>query len=238
MTSLDLESWKVCDPELRQDHLPQPYSLINEVLEETVLHRLDLALFNIDQKNKDPNYEGAIKDYLSQNCIDIDSVSCVSAEPNQHNHLLAGDKKGTIYLLDLAKKVVFSKKELVPGKRVIYITQSLLTDGETTFTTAAVIFNGHPSIFIVRYRHGEQKLMTTYEVQVGKGEDCNKFPYSCQWDDYSRLLIAHTYEGSILLYRIPEIIVDLDAINRNQTIPLEQEDFKKKLRYPFNYAFF
>lgn len=42
--------------------------------------------------------------------------------------------------------------------------------------------------------------------------------------------------GSILAYRIPEMVLDLDAINRNQRIPLEEEDFKKKLRYPLSYA--
>jgi hypothetical protein len=35
---------------------------------------------------------------------------------------LAGDKCGNVYLLDLAKKSVFSKKELVAGKRVLFIS--------------------------------------------------------------------------------------------------------------------
>lgn len=78
--------------------------------------------------------------------------------------------------------------------------------------------------------------MTTHEVQVTKSDNCNNFPYTCQWDDYSRLLIVHTLAGNILLYQVPEITLDLDAINRNQTIPLEEEEFKKKLRYPFSYA--
>ena len=46
----------------------------------------------------------------------------------------------------------------------------------------------------------------------------------------------YTYGGSILGFRISEIPIDLDAIQRGLTIPLEEEELKKKLRYPFNYA--
>jgi hypothetical protein len=61
-------------------------------------------------------------------------------------------------------------------------------------------------------------------------------PYACQWEDYSRLLFVFTLNGSILLYRIPEMNLDLEAINRNHTIPLEEEEFRKKLKYPLNFA--
>ena len=67
-------------------------------------------MFQIEQKKKDCNYEGSVKDYFSQNSIDIPAVACISDGSNSHNHLLAGDKNGTLLLLDLAKKVVFSKK--------------------------------------------------------------------------------------------------------------------------------
>ena len=119
-------------------------------------------MFEINEKQNDGNYEGSVPDYFSQNLLDIDGVSCVSNNSNPHNHLLAGDKKGTLFLLDLAKKVVFSKRELVPGKRVVFIAESLLTDSDSIFTTAAILLNHHPSIYIVCYKHGEQKLTLTY----------------------------------------------------------------------------
>lgn len=36
--------------------MPQPYGLISEALKETILHKLDLAMFQIEQKKKDSNY--------------------------------------------------------------------------------------------------------------------------------------------------------------------------------------
>ena len=41
--------------------------------------------------------------------MDIEGISCLSQPQKQHNHLLAGDKMGNVYLLDLAKRTVFSK---------------------------------------------------------------------------------------------------------------------------------
>jgi hypothetical protein len=121
MKQTDLDEWDICDPERREDFLPQPYGFIADILGETVLYKLGLAMFEIEQKKKDRNYEGTIREYASQNTIDIANVACLSSKANQHNHLLAGDQNGTLFLLDLAKKVVFSKKDLCPGRRVINI---------------------------------------------------------------------------------------------------------------------
>ena len=63
MKKLDLDSSK------REDSLPQPYSLKSEALKEMILHKLDLTMFQIEQKKKDSNYKGSVKDYISQNSI-------------------------------------------------------------------------------------------------------------------------------------------------------------------------
>ena len=204
MKKIELDQWDICDPENREDILPQPYGLISNVLEETIFHKLGLAMYEIDQKKKDSNYEGSVKDYYSQNSIDIPNVSCISSQSNQHNHLVAGDKNGTLFLLDLAKKVVFSKKDLQAGRRVIHIAESLIADGEVTFTTVSAVLNSHPKIYILRYRHGEQKLIVTHEIEVCENaEDPSKLPYACQWEEYSRLLFVFTNGGNILLFRLP-----------------------------------
>ena len=39
---------------------------------------------------------------------------------------MAGDKYGNIYLLDLNKKTQIFKKEVCPGKRIIYINSMTL----------------------------------------------------------------------------------------------------------------
>lgn len=79
-------------------------------------------MFDIENKKKDKNYEGGIKEFVCQNTIDVENIACFSNVSKHHNHLLAGDKCGNVYLLDLAKKSVFSKKELAAGKRVLFIT--------------------------------------------------------------------------------------------------------------------
>jgi hypothetical protein len=110
MKSLDLEEWHISDPDSREDLLPQPYRLISDLLQETVLHGLSLNIYNIEQKKKDSNYEGNVREYISQNSIEVENISCLTSQSKSHNHLLAGDKSGHLYLLDLAKKIVFSKK--------------------------------------------------------------------------------------------------------------------------------
>jgi hypothetical protein len=77
----------------------------------------------------------------------------------------------------------------------------------------------------------------THTIEVATNEDePGKLPFRCQFDDYSRILFVFTYAGSILAYPIPEVPIDLDEISRNQNIPLEEEEIKKKLRYPLTYS--
>lgn len=219
---MDLMEWGICDPDNREDHLPQPYSLIAEVLRETVLHGLSVAMFEIEQKKKDKNYQGVVREYLSQNTIDVENGACLSSVSKVHNHLLAGDKNGTVHLLDLAKKIVFSKKELAVGKRVIHIAQTFVSDGDVAITTLAVVLNSHGKIYILRYKHAQPKLVLTHQIEVAVDDsDPNKLPYGCEFTDYGRLLFVYTYDGSIFLYKVPEVPFDLEEINRNQTIPLE-----------------
>jgi hypothetical protein len=83
--------------------------MIVDVLNETIMYELNLKLHEIEQKKKDSNYEGSVSEYISQTLLDIEGISCLSKPHKSHNHLIAGGKSGTIYLLDLAKRVVFSK---------------------------------------------------------------------------------------------------------------------------------
>lgn len=92
-----------------------------------------------------------------------------------------------------------------------------------TITTVAVILNNHNKIYILRYKHSEQKLILAQQIEVATDEsNPNKLPFNCQFDDYGRLLFVFTYEGNIILFRIPEVAIDLDEINKQQTIPLEE----------------
>lgn len=87
--------------------------MIVDVLNETILFKLNLRMHEIEEKKKDKNYEGPVQEYVSQTIMDIEGISCLSKPSKSHNHLIAGDKAGNVYLLDLAKRAVFSKYKTV-----------------------------------------------------------------------------------------------------------------------------
>ena len=56
-------------------------------------------------------------------------MACLSSESKYQNYLLAGDRKGNLLVVDVAKKSLFLKKELTPGKRINFITEATISDG-------------------------------------------------------------------------------------------------------------
>ena len=48
--------------------------------------------------------------------MDIENITSLSVKTKSHNHLLAGDKSGNVYLLDPAKKSIFSKYLIIVKK--------------------------------------------------------------------------------------------------------------------------
>lgn len=51
-----LTDFSANDPDNIDDVLPFPYSMIADVLNETILHNLSLEMHHIEQKKKDENY--------------------------------------------------------------------------------------------------------------------------------------------------------------------------------------
>lgn len=103
---IDRDSWEVCDPDRRDDPLPMPYCLIDEILNEAIMSQVYLGVHDIEKKKKDPNYEGAVKELQSQGTLELEGISCMA----QHqSHLILGDRTGTIYILDPSKKLILSK---------------------------------------------------------------------------------------------------------------------------------
>ncbi len=69
-------------------------------------------------------------------------------------------------MIDVAKKSLFCKKELSPGKRINFITESTIYDGETYITISAVISNNCSVIKILRSKHNDSKIFVVADVQV------------------------------------------------------------------------
>jgi hypothetical protein len=66
---VDRDSWAVCDPDKQEDALPMPYRIIDEVLNEAIMSQVYLGVHEIEQKKKDNNYEGAVKELQSQGTL-------------------------------------------------------------------------------------------------------------------------------------------------------------------------
>lgn len=127
-----------------------------------------LGVHEIEKKKKDPNYEGAVKEIQSQGVIELEGVSVMGRDERGLGYLVVGDRCGTIYLLDVGKKLVLSKKEVVTGVRVEGLACCTYLDGEVAITTIAVIMRGQPNIYIYRYRTGELKLFHSFTIIVSK----------------------------------------------------------------------
>ena len=67
-----------------------------------------VGVHEIEKKKKDPNYEGAVRELQSQGTLDLEGISCMTRDHNQ-SHLILGDRTGTIYILDVSKKLILSK---------------------------------------------------------------------------------------------------------------------------------
>lgn len=99
--------------------------------------------------------------------------------------------------------------------------------------------HNHNIISIIRYKHSEPKLFLTEEIEVAaNSDDPNCLPYSCEFFDFCRLLVVKTNNGNILGYRIPEPTLDIDKHLKTDSIPLEEDQIKKILKYPINMATF
>jgi hypothetical protein len=106
---VDRDSWTVRDPEKLEDPLPMPYRIIDEVLHEAIMSQVYL----------DHNYEGAVKDLQSQGTLELEGISCMTRDEVKHlSHLIIGDRGGSIYVLDVSKKLILSKYLLMVTQKI------------------------------------------------------------------------------------------------------------------------
>jgi hypothetical protein len=116
---VDRDSWTVRDPEKLEDPLPMPYRIIDEVLHEAIMSQVYLGVHEIEKKKRDHNYEGAVKDLQSQGTLELEGISCMTRDEVKHlSHLIIGDRGGSIYVLDVSKKLILSKYLLMVTQKI------------------------------------------------------------------------------------------------------------------------
>jgi hypothetical protein len=94
-------------------------------------------------------------------------MSCLARSAhNPHNHLLAGDKFGNLYLLDLSKKTQIAKRDAVPGKRITQICALTVPYAEQHLTTVAVVARAEGKVNIYRYLSSEHRLHQNFSIQI------------------------------------------------------------------------
>jgi hypothetical protein len=120
---------------------------------------------------------------------------------------------------------------------VIWLCDAMVSDGDTSITTAAAINHNHHIVTILRDRYSEPKLSITDEVAVAPdASNPNLLPYSCEIHDFCRLLSVRTYNGQILFFRLPELPLEIEKRTKTGPLPMEEEQVKKLLRYPLEMA--
>lgn len=82
-----------------------------------------LSIFEREKNKLDINFEGDITERLPSGVFEIDGITCLAhCHSNPYNSVLAGDKHGNIYLLDMSQKIQLNKKEVISEKRILHIS--------------------------------------------------------------------------------------------------------------------
>jgi hypothetical protein len=103
---------------------------------------------------------------------------------------------------------------VIAGTRVEHISCSTYLDGEVSITSIAVILRGHPILYVFRYRSGEIKLFLSFQINVSKlkpsdpNTDISSFPFESKFSNYGMHLAVSLYDGSVLIYDIPEVTIN------------------------------
>lgn len=131
-----MNNWAYCDPDKFIDQLPQPFRMIQEVLEEEIMKKTNAKIDEVESLRSNPSYEGHLKKASPSGGYEIDNITCFSQQDNALGYVLAGDAFGSVYLLDIVNKAKLSRLETKERKPVCDIHMRTVKYGEKT----AIIF--------------------------------------------------------------------------------------------------
>jgi hypothetical protein len=138
----DLNNWMHCDPEKPKDVLPQPFRFIDELIEETLMFKVNKKIDEINDLKANPSYEGHINKTAPSGAYELDGITCFSQEENILGYVLAGDNNGYVYLLDIANKARLGKFDTKERKCVLELKMIDMKYGEKHAILFFVIYLG------------------------------------------------------------------------------------------------
>ncbi len=213
----DMVSTILSDPDIRNDKLPQPYRLVDNIIQR-MLADLNNRILAIDKRVSTPSYEGHLKDSWATGALEINGVTAISTEANTHylsagkfNRVILGDKFGGLHLVDCARKLELTKVEAFPGRRVTSVSTATVTWLDTNLVTVAAVARGSADINIYYYKNNESKLYHYYRYRMMEPTEAAAdtpvagFPRLVRLSADGFYLSVVTYDGQVVVLKTPEI---------------------------------
>jgi len=225
----DLNTWEICNPDEFEDKLPQPFKHINKLIYKTILGKVNSEIERIDKAKLSHNYEKKVREIGATNFFDFNGISCfANHKSNPQNSLLVGDKFGNVLLLDLNKRSLTTKKEIIPERRIIDISAMSIPFEDNYLTTFSVILHATQEVFIYRYKIFENVMKHCFIIKCAKGiqtvdanTDVGEFPFKAMISPDCLYISIILYNGNVEVYKIPEPFVVLKEEEPvNYTIPV------------------
>jgi len=232
----DLNAWNICNPDEFEDKLPQPFRLVDKLIYKTILGKVNAEIERIDKAKLSHNYEKGVKEISATNFFDFSGVSCFANHKNNPmNSLLVGDKSGNILLLDLNKRSLTTKKEVVAERRITDISAVTIPFEDGYLTTFSVILHATQEVFIYRYKISDYKITHSFTIKCAKSvqggvnekTEVGEFPFKATISSDCLYISVILYNGNVEVYKIPEPIPTSNKPEEPQNYALIQQPVLK-----------
>jgi hypothetical protein len=127
------------------------------------------------------------------------------------NRVIVGDKAGTIYLIDCARKLLLAKTEAFPGCRISSISTASITWLDTNLVIVAVCARGSGYVNIFFYKNNESKLFHHYKLKITNPVEAQENTVADSYPRHVKIsadglyLTVTTYNGEVLVLEMPPI---------------------------------
>ena len=215
-----LEDDPAQDPFAFFDVLPEPYNFISQWLESLIIKNAFERIIQIEQKKKNPEYEGMLKTVYSTGFAEINGITSVNSLHTRElrtNKFVLGDKFGTIHMLDSSRKIVLDKQTIFSERRIVDISSASIPWVDTFLSTIVVIARASPEIKILYNKNNESKMYHYYTIKgvspdvlddgVVKPETSYlNFPSKIKISKDGLFLLVTTYGGKVHFLKLPDIL--------------------------------